>query len=284
MILWQPACVECQHKMSRYPVAQKLSLGWVIVGEVCTGKFHKADTNVNSLKTNLLVDGRTTLFDPCHSKLSVREQPVEHSSLVNSEFIIVMNLRSSYDVPTSSSHWVLTNNEFQSNVLLVVHEHLTSSDTDQIMYLIDVHHVENQITGPQGAPFAQKLSLGWVIVGEVCTGKFHKADTNVNHPMILWQPACVECQHKMSRYPVDGLSTPSRSTSSEHAKVLLLCSSKIAYVVTAFSGLSMLRKFRHRKWRNYIRISIPLRTKYLHLCQMATYCYLLDAISLMCIM
>jgi hypothetical protein len=37
--------------------------------------------------------------------------------------------------------------------------------------LIDAHHVENQITGPQGAPFAQKLSLGWVIVGQVCTGK-----------------------------------------------------------------------------------------------------------------
>lgn len=68
------------------PFAQKLSLGWVIVGEVCIGKFHKADTNVNSLKTNLLVDGRTTLFDPCHSKLSVREQPVEHS-IGNSLFV-----------------------------------------------------------------------------------------------------------------------------------------------------------------------------------------------------
>jgi hypothetical protein len=32
----------------------------------------------------------------------VTHNPV--SSLVNSEFIIVMNLRSSYDVPTSSSH------------------------------------------------------------------------------------------------------------------------------------------------------------------------------------
>jgi hypothetical protein len=35
---------------------------------------------------NLLVDGRTTLFDPCHSKLSVREQPVEHS-IGNSLFV-----------------------------------------------------------------------------------------------------------------------------------------------------------------------------------------------------
>jgi hypothetical protein len=73
------------------------------------------------------------------------------SSLVNSESIIVMNLRSSYEI-----------------MLLIGRD------------LIDAHHVENQITGPQGAPFAQKLSLGWVIVGEVCIDKFHKADTNVN--------------------------------------------------------------------------------------------------------
>ncbi|CAC5384727.1 unnamed protein product [Mytilus coruscus] len=36
--------------------------------------------------------------------------------------------------------------------------------------LINAHHVQEQITGPKGTPFAQKLSLGWVIVGEVCIG------------------------------------------------------------------------------------------------------------------
>jgi hypothetical protein len=75
------------------PFAQKLSLGWVIVGEVCIGKCYKADTNVNSLKTNGLgaLNGSGATHDPV-------------SSLVNSESIIVMNLRSSYDVATSSSH------------------------------------------------------------------------------------------------------------------------------------------------------------------------------------
>lgn len=47
------------------------------MGEVCIGKFHKTDTSVNVLKTNLLVDGKTTLVDPCSSKINVCEQPVE---------------------------------------------------------------------------------------------------------------------------------------------------------------------------------------------------------------
>jgi hypothetical protein len=36
--------------------------------------------------SNSILPGRTTLFDPCHSKLSVREQPVEHS-IGNSLFV-----------------------------------------------------------------------------------------------------------------------------------------------------------------------------------------------------
>lgn len=46
--------------------------------------------------------------------------------------------------------------------------------------LIEVHHVVEQVTGPKDAPFAQKLSLGWVIIGDVCLGKTHKP-SNVVH-------------------------------------------------------------------------------------------------------
>ena len=40
--------------------------------------------------------------------------------------------------------------------------------------IIEAHHVEDQIIGPRQSPFAQKLPLGWVIIGEVCLGNFHK--------------------------------------------------------------------------------------------------------------
>jgi hypothetical protein len=35
----------------------------------------------------------------------------------------------------------------------------------------EIHHVHEQILGDKGKPFAQKLPLGWVIIGEVCLGK-----------------------------------------------------------------------------------------------------------------
>ncbi|XP_033759513.1 uncharacterized protein LOC117341759 [Pecten maximus] len=41
----------------------------------------------------------------------------------------------------------------------------------------DVHHVHEQIVGPRGSAFAQKLSLGWVVVGDVCLGKVHPPDS-----------------------------------------------------------------------------------------------------------
>ena len=43
----------------------------------------------------------------------------------------------------------------------------------------EAHVVEEQIIGPKNSPLAVKLSLGWVIIGEVCLGKFHSADKNV---------------------------------------------------------------------------------------------------------
>ncbi len=34
--------------------------------------------------------------------------------------------------------------------------------------LIEAHHVLDQRIGPNRSPYAQKLSLGWVIIGETC--------------------------------------------------------------------------------------------------------------------
>jgi hypothetical protein len=52
----------------------------------------------------------------------------------------------------------------------------------------ELHHVYEQITDNENpkAPYAQRLSLGWVIVGETCLGKIHETTTiNVNKICII---------------------------------------------------------------------------------------------------
>ena len=52
--------------------------------------------------------------------------------------------------------------------------------------LIEAHHVHGQRIGPRHSPYAQKLSLGWVIIGETCLGKVHKPDSiNVKKTFVL---------------------------------------------------------------------------------------------------
>lgn len=41
---------------------------------------------------------------------------------------------------------------------------------------IQAHHVQDQIIGPNDGPYAQKLPLGWTIIGETCLGKLHRPD------------------------------------------------------------------------------------------------------------
>ncbi len=46
--------------------------------------------------------------------------------------------------------------------------------------LTEAHHVLEQRTGPRGSPYAQKLYLGWVVIGETCfRGKIHQPRVNV---------------------------------------------------------------------------------------------------------
>lgn len=51
--------------------------------------------------------------------------------------------------------------------------------------LIDAHHVMDQKTGPPGSPYAQRLGLGWVVIGEVCLGKVHQPDTVITNKTFL---------------------------------------------------------------------------------------------------
>lgn len=54
------------------PYAQRLDLGWVIVGEVCVGKAHST-SEVNVYKTHTLDSGRASYFEPCPNVITVKE-------------------------------------------------------------------------------------------------------------------------------------------------------------------------------------------------------------------
>eukprot|EP00079_Xenopus_tropicalis_P036616 XP_017950387.1 PREDICTED: uncharacterized protein LOC101733460 [Xenopus tropicalis] len=54
------------------PYAQRLDLGWVIVGDVCLDKMHRP-SEVDSYKTHVLRSGRTTHFRPCPHHFEVKE-------------------------------------------------------------------------------------------------------------------------------------------------------------------------------------------------------------------
>ncbi|XP_041429818.1 uncharacterized protein LOC121397278 [Xenopus laevis] len=47
--------------------------------------------------------------------------------------------------------------------------------------IIRIHKVRDQINGPHDSPYAQRLDLGWVIVGNVCLGGVHRPDLVHNH-------------------------------------------------------------------------------------------------------
>ncbi|KAI4899545.1 hypothetical protein NFI96_016157, partial [Prochilodus magdalenae] len=52
--------------------------------------------------------------------------------------------------------------------------------------ILQVHKVREQINGPYNAPYAQRLDLGWVIMGEACFGAVHKpVEVNVYKANIL---------------------------------------------------------------------------------------------------
>ncbi len=78
------------------PFGQKLDLGWVLVGEVCLGDVHKPI--VSSFKTNILENGRPSLFIPCTSHVRVKEK-------VNS------NLTTLYATHDYESHWNISKDD-----------------------------------------------------------------------------------------------------------------------------------------------------------------------------
>lgn len=55
------------------PYAQRLDLGWVIVGKICLDRIHQP-AKVNVYKTIVLSDGRASFFTPCSKGVQLKEK------------------------------------------------------------------------------------------------------------------------------------------------------------------------------------------------------------------
>lgn len=65
------------------PFAQRLTIGWVVVGNFCLKRFHKQ--NITKLKTTIFVSSRETIFKPCSNVFQVKKQHSE-SEIQNNIF------------------------------------------------------------------------------------------------------------------------------------------------------------------------------------------------------
>lgn len=91
------------------------------------------------------------------------------------------------DIPNDKNEICTPDNARCHDHLKHVADYLPELDTqaDVLLLLgrdvIEAHQVSKQVLGPPGAPFAQCLGLGWVVIGELCLDTMHSQSVvNVN--------------------------------------------------------------------------------------------------------
>ena len=67
------------------PYAQRLRLGWVIVGEACLGEVHKP-TSITVCKTQILPGGRPTSFELCENKIYIKERDIGSNVFIKTPY------------------------------------------------------------------------------------------------------------------------------------------------------------------------------------------------------
>lgn len=71
------------------------------------------------------------------------------------------------------------------------------NDRAEVFFLIsrdlpEPQHMQSRIIGQKGTPLAQKLALGWTLVGKICFGKVHRPDFKTYKISIL-ESAKLQC-------------------------------------------------------------------------------------------
>jgi hypothetical protein len=82
------------------PFAQKLKLGWVVVGDMCLGGNHRPD-KISVCKTYLTTEGRPSILPPCPNKFEVYE-PTQHHPIPKSQDSLSSSLASDVFMQTDS--------------------------------------------------------------------------------------------------------------------------------------------------------------------------------------
>lgn len=83
------------------PFAQRLDLGWVLIGDVCLGNAHKP--SVSSFKTNVLENGRPSFLTPCVSHISLKEK-AKHGGEFN-QHIQLNTAKQGHKSSDDLKHW-----------------------------------------------------------------------------------------------------------------------------------------------------------------------------------
>ncbi|XP_062600197.1 uncharacterized protein LOC134261817 [Saccostrea cucullata] len=140
--------------------------------------FNMFDMNTDSVTYTLSsCNGSVTLTGRCASNFTL--EPVLEGNRIHLQSVIecddIPNCREEIPTPDVAR-------AYPHLADLATHIPELNDDAD-ILLLIgrdhpDAHHVLTQRTGPHGAPFAQKLSLGWTVIGECCLDKVH-VPTNI---------------------------------------------------------------------------------------------------------
>ncbi|KAK3703198.1 hypothetical protein QZH41_004965 [Actinostola sp. cb2023] len=74
------------------PWAQRLDLGWVVIGNACLDSAHVPD-NISTCSTNILLNGRPSHFQPCPNHFHLKNSPVsgnnsqKKENFVNGKFM-----------------------------------------------------------------------------------------------------------------------------------------------------------------------------------------------------
>ena len=113
-----------------------------------------------------------------------RAEGFEIESLDGTVLISLPPLIECHEIPNNRSEIPTPNAVLHQPHLHHIAEHIPELDPEaEILLLLgrDVlraHKVRQQVNGPHNAPFAQRLDLGWVVIGEVCLGNVHKPTVN----------------------------------------------------------------------------------------------------------
>ncbi|XP_011487025.2 uncharacterized protein LOC105356652 [Oryzias latipes] len=183
--------------------------------KICLAKVYPEGHRDSAVKTYVILDDQSnrSLAGPEFFELfNIKNEPVNYNlrtctgivetwgkmaegfqleSLDGSVVIPLPPLIECQDIPNNRSEIPTPSAVMHQPHLQPIGKYIPELDPNaQILLLLgrDVlraHKVREQVNGPHHAPFAQRLDLGWVVVGEVCVGNIHMPAVNSYKTVIL---------------------------------------------------------------------------------------------------